>query len=163
MSTAYVAAMNERETYMRRMVPVSVLTFAALASACMNTARGAQGAAAAGPPADFSAAAVAEVKDAQGQVVLRGNFAVNEEADDDVERKATLAPTGVDADATGEAEVEVDRQGSPRRQEVEFSLKNLTPGASYTLLIDGKVFATIAADGAGAASHERDVPMPTTP
>ena len=155
--------MNERETYMKRAVPLTVLTFAALASACMNTARGAQASAEAGPPADFSSAAVAEVKDAQGQVVLRGTFAVNEESDDDVERKATLAPTGADADAAGEAEVEVDRAGTPRRQEVEFSLKNLAPGASYTLLIDGKIFATIAADSRGGASHERDVPMPTAP
>ena len=148
---------------MKKVGSLSLMILAALASACMNSARGAQTSATAGPPADFSCAAVAEVKDAQGQVVLRGSFVLNEEPDDDVERKATLAPTGVDADASGEAEVEVTRDGNPRRQEVEFSMKNLAPGASYTLVIDGKVFATIAADSRGSASHERDVPMPTAP
>ena len=55
---------------------------------------------------DYSKAAVAEVRDAQGQVVLRGSFAaVDDGDDDDVERKARLEPTGIDADAAGEAEV----------------------------------------------------------
>jgi hypothetical protein len=58
------------------------------------------------PTGNFTNAAAAEVRDAQGQVVLRGQFVLAEEDDDDVERKATLQPTAVDADAAGEAEVE---------------------------------------------------------
>jgi hypothetical protein len=111
---------------------------------------------------DFSAATTAEVRNAQGQVVLSGKFAVNDEDDDDVERKARLAPTAVDADAAGEAEVEVDKTGNPRRQEVEFELSNLQPGAVFTLLIDGKVVATVTADGKGRATHEREIPMSGT-
>ncbi len=57
------------------------------------------------PTGDFTNAAVAEVRDAQGQAVLSGQFQGSDEDDDDVERKAVLAPTGVDADAAGEAEV----------------------------------------------------------
>lgn len=163
MSQFYVPIMNTREKLMKTLTSASLLTLAVLASACMNSGRGTQVSATAGPPADFSNAAVAEVKDAQGQVILRGSFALNEEADDDIERKATLASTGVDADVVGEAEVEVAREGSPRRQEVEFSATNLQAGASYTFVIDGKVFATVAADSRGRASLERDVPMPTAP
>ena len=112
--------------------------------------------------ADFNAAAGAEVRNAQGQVVLQGRFVVNDEDDDDVERKATLAPTSVDADAAGEAEVEIDKTGSPRRQEVEFELTNLQAGAAYSLLIDGKLVATVNADNRGRASVERDVPLSGT-
>jgi len=148
---------------MTRLIPASLLTLAALASACMNSGRGTQSSATAGPPADFGNAMVAEVKDAQGQVVLRGNFALNEETDDDVERKATLAPTTAGAQSAGEAEIEVSRDGTPRSQEVEFSATGLQAGAAYTFVIDGKVFATVAADSRGRASLERDVPLPTAP
>ena len=55
------------------------------------------------PSGDLTQASIAEVRDAQGQVVLRGQFAVAEEEDDDIERKATLTQTGVDTDAAGEA------------------------------------------------------------
>ena len=58
------------------------------------------------PTGDYTNASVAEVRDAQGQIVLRGQFAVAEEEDDDIERKVALEQTGVDADAAGEAEVE---------------------------------------------------------
>ena len=40
---------------------------------------------------DFTNAAAAEVRDVKGQVILRGDFAPVEEADDDIERKAVLA------------------------------------------------------------------------
>jgi hypothetical protein len=115
---------------------------------------------------DYTNAAVAEVRNAQGQVVLTGKFAVVDEDDDDIERKAPLTSTGIDTDAVGEAEVEVDRTGNPRRQEVEFSVKNVQPGAVFTFVIDGKVFATVTADAKGRAAHEQDVPLPvksTTP
>ena len=40
---------------------------------------------------DFRNAAIAEVQDGQGQIILRGQFAVaDEQDDDDVERKAAL-------------------------------------------------------------------------
>src|SRR5688572_10571219 len=55
---------------------------------------------------DFTNAAMAEVYDGQGQIVLRGQFALSDDDDDDVERKAALRPAGADTDAAGEAEVE---------------------------------------------------------
>src|SRR5688500_19249405 len=77
---------------------------------------------------DFSNAAIAEVRDAQGQVLLRGQFAPVAEEDDDIERKAALQPTGVDADAAGEAEVEIDTN-APANQEIEISIRNVQPRA----------------------------------
>ena len=148
--------MNER----RQLVSMAVLVLAVAATGIATLLRAQTPPAAPQEAVDFTAAVVAEVRNAQGQVVLTGKFAVVEEDDDDIERKATLAPTGVDPDASGQAEVEVDRTGNPRRQEVEFSVKNLQPGAVFTFVIDGKVFATVTADTKGQAAQERDVPLP---
>ena len=113
------------------------------------------------PAGDFTNAALAEVRDAQGQVLLRGQFQLADEEDDDIERKAVLATTGVDADAHGEAEVEFSKN-APATQEVEFSVRNIAPGAILTFAIDGVEVATATADGKGRAEVELDVPMPGT-
>jgi hypothetical protein len=110
------------------------------------------------PTADFTNAAVAEVRDAQGQVVLSGRFHQVDE-DDDVERKAVLAATGIVTDAAGEAEVEFTKN-APAEQEVEFSVRNLPPNAAFTFVIDETEVATRTADGRGRAEVELDVLMP---
>jgi hypothetical protein len=114
---------------------------------------------AAQPAADFTNAALAEVRNAQGQAILTGQFQLVEEEDDDVERKATLAPTGVDGDAAGEAEIEFSK-AAPAEQEVEFSVRNIAPGAVLTFVIDGTDVATATADTRGRADVELDVRMP---
>jgi hypothetical protein len=113
------------------------------------------------PAGDFTNAATAEVRDAQGQVVLRGQFVLADEEDDDIEKKATLQPTGVDADAAGEAEVEFAK-GAPTKQEIEFSIQNLQAGVAFTFVIDGIDVATATADRRGRAEVEVDVPLPGT-
>jgi hypothetical protein len=107
--------------------------------------------------ADFSNAAVAEVRDGQGQVILRGQFAATDEDDDgdEIERKATLQPTGVDPDASGEAEVEIPRS-APASPEIEFSIRNVQPGGTFTFAIDGRDVATATADRRGRAEVEVD-------
>ena len=114
------------------------------------------------PAGNFTNAATAEVRDGQGQVVLRGQFVLEDEEDDDTERKATLQPTGVDADAAGDAEVEF-ANAAPARQEIEFSVRNLQAGVAFTFVIDGVDVATATADGRGRAEVEVDVPLPGTP
>jgi hypothetical protein len=114
------------------------------------------------PSGDLTQASIAEVRDAQGQVVLRGQFAVAEEEDDDIERKATLTQTGVDADAAGEAEVEFAKT-APTVQEVEFAARNLQPGATFTFAIDGQDLATATADRGGKAEIELEVRLPGAP
>ena len=105
---------------------------------------------------DFSNAARAEVRDAQGQIVLSGDFQSAEEEDDDVERKAVLAPAGADTDAAGDAEVEFSTD-APAEQEVEFAVRNLMPGATFTFVIDGVNVATATADRRGRAEVELTV------
>ena len=112
---------------------------------------------------DFTNAATAEVRDAQGQVVLRGLFVLADEEDDDIERSASLEPTGIDADAAGEAEVEFSKAAAAE-QEIEFSVRNLEVGGMFTFVIDGIDVATATADRRGRAEVEVDVPIPgTTP
>lgn len=107
---------------------------------------------------DFTNAVAAEVHDAQGQVVLRGQFvATDEEDDNDIERKAALQPAGTDADASGEAEIEFAKTAASR-QEIEFSVRNLTAGTSVTFLIDGQVIGQAAVDGRGRAELDVDLP-----
>ena len=102
---------------------------------------------------DYTNAATAEVKDAQGQVILRGQFVQADEEDDDVERKATLRAAGTDEDAAGEAEVEYASSGAAQ-QEIEFSIRNVEPKATYTFVIDGRDVATATANDKGKASLE---------
>jgi hypothetical protein len=112
------------------------------------------------PAANLTNAAIAEVHDGQGQIVLRGEFAVaDEQDDDDVERKAPLQPAGTDADATGEAEVEFAKRAAAL-QEIEFSVRNLAAGTSVTFLIDGQVVGQAVVDRRGRAELEVDVPIP---
>ena len=113
----------------------------------------------AGATGDFTNAALAEVRDAQGQVILRGQFQLVEEEDDDVERKATLATTGVYADARGEAEVEFTK-AAPAEQEVEFSVRNVPAGTALTFVIDATEVASATADARGRADVELDIRMP---
>ena len=110
---------------------------------------------------DFTNATAAEVRDAQGQGVLNGQFTLVEEDDDDTERKAALVATGVDADAAGEAEVEFTKT-APAEQEVEFSIRNVAPGAIYTFVIDGVEVGSATADSRGRAEAELDASMPGT-
>ena len=113
------------------------------------------------PQANFTNATIAEVRDAQGQLVLRGQFALADEQDDDVERKAVLEPTGVDADAAGEAEIEFAK-AAPATQEVEFSVRNLQAGVVFTFVIEGIDVATATSDRQGRAEVEFDVRTPRT-
>jgi hypothetical protein len=146
--------MNDR----RQMIPMTGFLATVAAAVYMVAQLNGQTVAAG---ADFTNAAVAEVRDAQGQVVLNGQFQMADEDDDDVERKAVLTPTGVDADATGEAEVEFSKD-TPANQEVEFSIRNVTPNAAFTFVIDGAAVATATADGRGRAEVELDVDKPAT-
>jgi hypothetical protein len=108
--------------------------------------------------ADFRNAATAEIRDSTGKVVLRGTFRLVEEEDDDIERKAALAPMA-GGEVVGEAEVEFDTE-MPADQEVEFAARGLTAGATYTLVVDGRAVASVVADPRGRIAIELEVPLP---
>ncbi len=143
----------------RQLIPIGGLIATAAAAMYMVVQLNAQ---ATGVTGNFTNAAAAEVRDAQGQVVLQGQFAAADEDDDDVERKAVLKPTGIVADAAGEAEVEFAKS-APVKQEIEFSVRGLQAGAAFTFVIDGQEVATATADRRGKAEVELDVRMPGTP
>lgn len=153
--------MNER----RQIIPIAGLaatiavTIYMVAQLQAQQAQGpARQAAASG---DFTNAASAEVQDPQGQVILRGLFTVAPEDDDDVERKAPLESTGIDTDASGEAEIEFAK-ANPVEQEVEFSIRNVAVGSVLTVLIDGQTVGQVTSDRRGRAELDRDIPMPGT-
>jgi hypothetical protein len=136
----------------RKMIPITGLVALMGGAAYMVVQLGAQAADVTG---NFTNAAVAEIRDAQGRAVLQGQFVVSPEDEDDIERKAALKPTGLDADAAGEAEVEWPKTGGP--QEIEFSATGLEPGARFTCWIDGREIASVTADKKGKAEVELDV------
>ena len=110
------------------------------------------------PSADFRNASTAEIRDSTGKVVLRGTFMLVEEEDDDIERKAALAAT-TGGEVMGEAEVEFATE-MPADQEVEFAARGLTVGAMYTLVVDGREVASVAADPRGRIAIELEIPLP---
>jgi hypothetical protein len=105
---------------------------------------------------DFSNASFAEVRDAQGQILLRGEFKVADDDEDEIERTAVLTAVGSDADASGEAEVEISK-ASQTDQDVELTVINVEPGGRLSFAIDGQDVATAAADRRGRIELERRV------
>ncbi len=103
---------------------------------------------------DFRNAAVAEVHDAQGQVLMRGDFApVDTDDEGEVERLAPLTAVASQVTAKGEAEVEYQTD-APTEQEVELSLTGLTAGTEIAFVIDGTRVATAKADNRGRVEIE---------
>ena len=106
---------------------------------------------------DFREAKVAEIHDAQGNVLLKGTFAPADGDDDqEVERLATLAATQAGSKASGEAEVEYQKD-APNVQEIEFLVEGAQPRAVLTLVIDGKPVLKATADDKGKAEAEANV------
>ena len=105
---------------------------------------------------DFRHAAVAEIRDSQGAVLLRGNFAPVAGDEDDIERRAALTATEHGGDAAGDAEVEYRKDGATT-QEVEFQVTQAPPRAVLTLVIDGTAVLSATTDAQGRAEAEVDV------
>lgn len=105
---------------------------------------------------DFRNAAVAEVQDTSGRVLLQGTFVAADADDGEVERTATLAAASGDVQASGEAEVEY-AEANPAEQEVEFSLNGFAADTEVVLLIDGQRVAAAKADTRGRVEVELTV------
>jgi hypothetical protein len=104
---------------------------------------------------DLAAVRLVEIRDASGQVVLSGNFTTTTGKDGDLEGEAPLTATGVDADAVGKAEVEVStvKYGAVDK-ELEVAVRDLTPGTTFNLFVDGQQATSFTADHRGAAELE---------
>jgi hypothetical protein len=104
---------------------------------------------------DLAAVKQIEIKDGGGQVVLNGSFTMTTKPNRSVEGEAILAPTGADADAAGKAEVEVSTKQDGRvEKELEVEVRNLAPGASFGVFVDGRQAATFTTNPRGAAELE---------
>jgi hypothetical protein len=103
---------------------------------------------------DFRNAGVAEIRDAQGQTLLRGSF-VAVEGDDagEVERQAKLEAADTSSKATGEAEVEYQTD-KPNEQEIEFKAEGIAAGIEVTFVIDGTTISNAKADAKGKVEVE---------
>ena len=112
---------------------------------------------------DLSNTAAIEVKDGSGAVVLRGQFVEQPEDDDDVERKAQLIGSGPSAQAAGEAEIEVSKSNDGVDQELEVSVSNLTPGATYSVVLDSRPIGTFQTNEDGKGEVEFTSPPAAKP
>lgn len=109
------------------------------------------------PPSldDLAGVKLVEVKDAGGRIVLSGSFTMKTKPNRDVEGEATLAASGVDTDAAGRAEVEVSTKKDGRAEkELEVEVRNLAPGASFGVFVDGRQAAVFTTNPRGAAELE---------
>jgi hypothetical protein len=102
---------------------------------------------------DLSTATIIQIRDPQGQIVLQGQFGKDEE-NDETEREAKLAATGVDPDAEGKAETDVSLPGRPVEQELEVEVNKLTPNTRFLVIIDSREIAAITTDARGHADEE---------
>jgi hypothetical protein len=109
---------------------------------------------------DLAAVKLVEIKDATGQLILSGNFIAENKQGGDIEGQALLTGTGVNAMAKGEAEFEVSRnKHGGTEEELEVSVRKLTPSTSFSLFIDGRQVATFSTNLRGAAELEmKDAP-----
>ncbi len=104
---------------------------------------------------DLTSVKQIEIRDAGGQAVLSGSFTMTTKPNRDVEGEATLAPAGADSDAAGRAEIEVStKRGGRVEKELEVEVRNLAPGASFGLFVDGQQAATFTTSPRGAAELE---------
>jgi hypothetical protein len=138
----------------KKIAAFGIATAAAAGMAMMVSVEGRQVATATG---DFRNATTAEVRDAQGTVLLRGTFAAaSGDNDKEIERKATLTAVNAGDKARGEAEVE-HHTDKPDVQEVEFNVKGVPARAILTLVLDGRDVVSATADEKGNAEAEADV------
>ena len=103
---------------------------------------------------DLSAAKRIEIKDSRDRAVLCGEFVRQPTIGDEIEREAELSGCGGASKASGEAEVESQMEAGRREQEVELSVLNLAPGATYSVHIDSKLVGRFTTNETGAADVE---------
>ncbi len=111
---------------------------------------------------DFRNATTAEIRDAQGKVLLRGNFTSVGNDADNVERLAKLTATPDGGQASGDAELEY-KTAEPNTQEIEFEVAGVPARAILTLVLDGRDVISATADDKGRAEAEFDVPIVARP
>ena len=135
---------------MKKIAAVGIATAAAVGVAMMVSLDGRQAASTTG---DFRNATTAEVRDAQGTVLLRGTFAAAAGDSKEIERKAALTSVSAGGTASGEAEIEYQAD-KPDVQEIEFNVTGVPARAIVTLMLDGRDVISATANDKGVAEAE---------
>jgi hypothetical protein len=89
---------------------------------------------------NLSEAKLVEIRDNAGQVVLSGTFS---------NYRADLVSNEPGAKARGLAEIEIEKEGSGLKQEIEVEVENLPALTDFKLIVDGNDIATFATGKAG--------------
>ncbi|MEW6735587.1 MAG: hypothetical protein AB1489_30125 [Acidobacteriota bacterium] len=96
-----------------------------------------------------------EIKDATGQALLTGHFTVASEGVNEIERIAELTTTGIDTDAAGKAEIELEKtDDSITNQGIAVSLNKLAASTNFKLIIDSNELTSFTTDKKGEAELE---------
>jgi hypothetical protein len=85
-------------------------------------------------------AKLVEIRDDGGQVVLSGTFS---------NYKADLVSKDASAKAKGIAEIEIEKEGTDLKQEIEVEVEKLPAMSNFKLIVDGNEVATFATSKAG--------------
>ena len=104
--------------------------------------------------ADLSGAALVEIRDDKGTVVLSGEFRSRVDALGNTEKDADLGNRQGDS-VIGEVELEIPAPGRDhRRPELEVDIIHLAPRTHYTVVIDDRVVGTFITDDRGSVDFE---------
>ena len=102
---------------------------------------------------DLATAVQAEVRSADGTVVLAGQFGEATLDGRETERTAKLTATA-GSSATGTAEIELVTRDGKVERELELDAEGLAPNTSYRFVIDQQTAATFTTDAKGATELE---------
>lgn len=104
---------------------------------------------------NLAAVKLVEIRDGDGRIILGGNFTMRTKKAGGIKGAASLTSPGVDADATGKAEIEIsNKKNSVAEKELEVEVRKLAANTSYELFIDGQSAASFKTDLRGAAELE---------
>jgi hypothetical protein len=104
---------------------------------------------------DLSKVKLIEVRDGAGEVVLSGSFGAPVQKAKGTEYSAVLVATNVDADATGEAEIEISKSADGFiEQELEVNVERLAPLTTFKLFVDGQEITPFTTSRRGEAEIE---------
>jgi hypothetical protein len=104
--------------------------------------------------ADLSEAALVEIRDDGGAVVLSGEFRSRVDALGNTEKDADLGNRRGDS-VIGEVELEIPAPGRDhRRPELEVDIIHLAPRTRYTVAIDDRVVGSFVTDDRGSVDFE---------
>ena len=102
---------------------------------------------------DLSTVSQVHVRGQDGQIMLAGQFGEATTEDGETERTARLTSTA-EANASGQAEIELVTRGSRVERELELEVDGLAANTSYIFLIDEQQAATFTTGAKGAAEVE---------